>query len=144
MEVAITPADVRLAASFKDRWDAIKACGEFLVQRGYVTPAYIDHMYARERQATTYMGNNVAIPHSTLAGREHILRSGVVVIQVPGGVEFGEESANVLIGIAGAGDEHIEVLAALAMALSDMDNVRQIINAGTPEELLAALDDPDA
>lgn len=141
MHIALTPDDVRLGASFTDKWEAIDACGEFLVQRGYVTPAYVEFMRERERQATVYVGNNVALPHSTLAGREHILRGGVVVMQVPEGVAFGSSTAHVLIGIAGAGDEHLKVISALALVLSDMDKVNRIRYAVTREELLEVLAD---
>lgn len=141
MHIVLTADDVRLGASYADKWAAIDACGEFLVQRGYVTPAYVECMRERERQATVYVGNNVAIPHSTLAGREHILRSGVVVMQLPGGVAFGSSTAHVLIGIAGAGDEHLKVISALALVLSDMDKVNRIRYAGTSEELLEVLAD---
>lgn len=144
MQISLTPDDVRLAASFDDKWQAIDACGEFLVERGYVTPAYIETMRDRERQTTVYLGNNVAIPHSTLAGKAHILRTGVVVVQVPGGVPFDESTAHVLIGIAGAGDDHLEVISALALVLSDMDKVNQIRNATTREEILATLADAEA
>lgn len=139
MQITITPDDVLLSASFADKWEAIDACGDMLVQRGYVTPAYIEFMRERERQTTVYLGNNVAIPHSTLEGKNHILRSGVVVLQVPGGVPFDSEAAHVLIGIAGSGDDHLEVISSLAIVLTDMDKVESIRDAETREEIIAVL-----
>lgn len=139
MQITIAPEDVRLAESFVDKWEAIDACGEFLVQRGYVTPDYIEFMRERERQTTVYLGNNVAIPHSTLEGKDHILRSGVVVIQVPGGVPFGDEKAHILIGIAGVGDDHLAVISSLAVVLTDMAKVDRIRDATTREDIITVL-----
>lgn len=143
MQIALTPDDVRLGASFEDKWQAIQACGQMLVERGYVEPAYIEFMHERERQTTTYVGNNVAIPHSTLEGKRHILKTGVIVIQVPAGVPFDDSTAHILVGIAGAGDEHIEVLAALAQVLSDMDKVNRIRAVRDREDLIEILTPED-
>lgn len=99
--------------------EAIRKAGELLVKGGYVEEAYIGAMLAREELTTTYLGMGIAIPHGTSDAKEKILKSGIVVLQYPQGVCFGDEKANLVIGIAGVGDEHLEILARLSTSLDD-------------------------
>jgi len=105
---------IRLGLSSTDKFTAIRRTGELLVELGSVTPAYIDSMIEREKEVSIYMGSGLAIPHCTNSGRVHILRTGLVVLQYPEGIDFGEEKAFILIGIAGAGDDHLEILSKVA------------------------------
>ena len=67
-------------------------------------------MVDRENMVSTYMGMGVAIPHGTSNAKETVKKSGIVVMQYPEGVDFGDEKAYLVIGIAGVGDEHLEIL----------------------------------
>lgn len=127
-----------LNAKPKDKWEAIRLAGELLAQAGHVTPAYVDKMQGRERLATTYIGSGVAIPHGTLDSKQEIRSTGISVVQVPDGVDFGEgNTAYVLLGIAAVGDEHLEILSHIAVVCSDEENVRKATLAKTAEEIIA-------
>ena len=76
---------------------------ELLAAGGYVEPGYADAMLRREELATTYMGMGIAIPHGTSDAKKCVLHSGIVVLQYPGGVAFGDEKAYLVVGIAGVG-----------------------------------------
>ncbi|MDO4474404.1 MAG: PTS mannitol transporter subunit IICBA [Eubacteriales bacterium] len=102
-----------------DKETAIRAAGQLLCDLGYVNADYIDAMVEREKLVTTYMGMGVAIPHGTSNAKETVKKSGIVVMQYPEGVDFGTEKANLIIGIAGVGDEHLEILANIAGSLED-------------------------
>ena len=52
-----------------------------------------------------------------------------------------EKTANVIIGIAGKNNEHIEILGDIAVACSDLDNVEKLRNAKTKEEILNVFKD---
>lgn len=120
----LTEDNIVLNADPKDKWDAIRMCGELLVKNGYVLPDYIEDMYKREKVATVYIGNHVAIPHGVDESRERILDSGISFLQTPQGVKFGDdEIAYMFIGIAGKNDTHVEMLSKIAIACSDMDNI---------------------
>lgn len=103
-----------------DKETAIRAAGQLLCDLGYVNADYIDAMVEREKLVTTYMGMGVAIPHGTSNAKETVKKSGIVVMQYPEGVDFGTEKANLIIGIAGEGDEHLEILANIAGSLEDL------------------------
>lgn len=121
--------------------EAIRATGQVLVDRGYVESAYIEKMLEREQLTTTYMGNYVAIPHGTEDAKSAVKESGIAIIQVPNGVSFDGNEVKLLIGIAGKGDEHLEILSQIAIVCSEEDNVLQIVNASSKEEILAMFDE---
>ncbi len=100
--------------------DAICYAGELLLKGGYVEETYIQGMLAREAKFTTYIGNGVAIPHGENEVKDRILASGIVVIQYPNGIDFGGgNEVKLVIGIAGKGNEHIQLLSNIAEAIED-------------------------
>lgn len=112
---------IRLGLPSTDKYSAIRQTGELLVVLGSVTPAYIESMIEREKEVSIYMGSGLALPHCTNIGRAHIINSGLVVLQYPDGVDFGDEKAYILIGIAGAGDDHLEILSKVATIFMECD-----------------------
>ncbi len=132
---------IRLQATARDRDDAIRQAGELLVQSGCVKPAYVDGMLAREATMSTYLGNGVSIPHGEYDDREHILRTGISVLQLQDGVEWEDgEEAFLIIGIAATGDDHVGVLANLAEAIEDEEIAEQLITTTDPDLILATLE----
>ena len=71
-------------------------------------------MVDRENMVSTYMGMGVAIPHGTSNAKETVKKSGIVVMQYPEGVDFGDEKAYLVIGIAG-----VEILGNIVASLED-------------------------
>jgi mannitol/fructose-specific phosphotransferase system IIA component len=140
--MAILSTDrIQLGAHAADRSDAIKQAGQLLVQTGCVTPEYIDGMLAREQSMSTYLGSGVSIPHGLFENREHILKTGISVLQIPAGVEWDEEGekAHLVIGIAASSDEHVGVLASLAEAIEDEDTTRLLIETTDPNVIMKYL-----
>ena len=99
----LTLQGIRTGLAPVGKEEAIRAAGALLAACGYVDGEYAEAMVARERVATTYLGMGIAIPHGTAEAKSRIRRSGIVVMQYPEGVDFGEERAQLVIGIAGAG-----------------------------------------
>jgi PTS system mannitol-specific IIA component len=129
---------VLLNARAEDKEEAIRMAGGLFVDQGYADATYIDKMMEREASHTTYIGNSVAIPHGTEEGKEHIHRSGISIVQLPEGVDFGDgQIAKIVIGIAGKGDEHMDMLSKIALVVSEEENVTQMVKAASKEELLA-------
>lgn len=127
-----------LNAEVQDKESAIRLTGNVLVERGYVDIAYIEKMLEREALTSTYMGNFVAIPHGTEDAKQSVKESGIAIIQVPNGVDFGNGNiVKLLIGIAGKDNEHLEILSQIAIVCSEEENVDKIVNAASKEEILA-------
>ncbi len=138
MSDVLTRENIELGASLSSQEDAIRRAGELLVENGHVENRYIDSMFEREKSVSTFMGNAVAIPHGTSDSKKWVDRSGLSIITVPEGVEYGDGNiAMLIIGIAGKGDEHLDILSNIAQVVSDEDNVAKIVQAETKDELLA-------
>jgi Mannitol/fructose-specific phosphotransferase system, IIA domain len=121
---------------------SIERVGKMLVSRGYVNENYIEGMKARENEVTTYMGNGIAIPHGMNEYKKQIIESGITIAQYPNGVDFGDGNiAYIVIGIAGKGDNHIEILSKIALTIQYEENVERLKNAKTPEEIIAIIEE---
>jgi mannitol PTS system EIIA component len=127
---------IRLDEKATDRDEAVRRCGEALVGIGAVERGYIDAMLARERSISTYVGEGVAIPHGTLAGKDLVKRDALAVLRFPEGVDWGGDRVSVCIGIAARGTGHVELLAALAEILLDEDQARALREATDIDEVL--------
>lgn len=118
-ETVLKRANIKLGLESVSKEEAIKMAGTLLYESGYVGKAYIDGMLARERDVSTFMGRGIAIPHGENAVKDSVKKSGIVVLQFPNGVDFGTGKAHLVIGIAGKGDEHLAILANIAIALDE-------------------------
>lgn len=122
-----------------EKFEAIRAAGKLLNELGYVEEEYIEAMCEREKLASIYMGMGVAIPHGTAEAKNRVKKSGIVVLQYPDGVDFGgEEKANLVIGIAGVGEEHLEVLGKIAGTLENEQLMEHLKKDANAEEILKA------
>ncbi|EHI97256.1 MULTISPECIES: PTS sugar transporter subunit IIA [unclassified Clostridium] len=131
---------LNVSSESKDK--AIERVGKLLIDGGYVKENYIEGMKAREEEVTTYMGNGVAIPHGMNEYKKEILETGIVIAQYPNGVDFGEgNTAYIVIGIAGKGDEHMEILSKIALTVQYEENVERLRNAKTPEEIIEIIEE---
>jgi mannitol/fructose-specific phosphotransferase system IIA component len=131
--------NIRLNEKFESKYDAIRMAGELLVSGGYVDEHYIEEMIKREDLSTTFIGNDIAIPHGTESAKEDVLESGISVIQVPEGVDFNGQKARMVFGIAGKDNTHLEILSNIAILCSDMDNVEKLVAAKSKEEIMELL-----
>lgn len=118
--------------------EAIRLVGKILVENGYVEPDYVDAIFEREAMTTTYMGNFVAIPHGTDEAKKQVKETGIVIIQVPDGVDFGGGNiVKLIFGLAGKGDDHLKILSNIAIVVSDEENVDKIVKTTTKEGILS-------
>ncbi len=130
---------IRLNQAPVSKEEAIQAAGELLQQLGYVEASYIDAMQEREKLITTYMGMGVAIPHGTSQAKGEVKKTGIVCLQYPEGVDFGDEKAQLVFGIAGIGDEHLELLAKICEVLEDEEVLEKMKNTSDLEWVLEQL-----
>ena len=135
----LRPGNIRTGLPSEPKEAAIRRAGELLAAGGYVEPGYADAMLRREESATTYMGMGIAIPHGTSDAKKCVLHSGIVVLQYPGGVAFGNEKAYLVVGIAGVGDAHLDILARLGEVFGDEELLRRLTTEGDPQVIYEAL-----
>lgn len=128
--------NVFLNQHFDNKEEAIRFAGRALVNAGYVKESYIEAMIARDEMTSTYMGNDVAIPHGTEEAKKDVLKSGFTVLQIPNGVDFDGQKARLIFGIAGKDGTHLEILSGIAVTCSEMENIEKMVKATSARELM--------
>ncbi|BBI36372.1 PTS sugar transporter subunit IIA [Cohnella abietis] len=132
----LTKDKVKLNVKVKDKYEAIRLAGQLLVQAGHVPEQYVEKMIERENVSSTYLGGGLAMPHGTNDSKELIRSTGMSVIVLADEVDFGDEPARLIIGLAAVGEEHLEMLSSIAVLVSDEDDMQRIIQATSEEELI--------
>ncbi|MDY6999762.1 MAG: PTS mannitol transporter subunit IICBA [Actinomycetota bacterium] len=118
---------------------AIDEAGRLLVAAGAVEPGYVDAMHDREKSISTYMGNGLAIPHGTNEAKDTIRRTGLSFVRYPEPIDWNGKPAEFVVGIAGAGKDHMALLTKIAQVFLKADEVARLREATTSEEVKAIL-----
>lgn len=134
----LTRNNIMLGLESVSKEEAIKAAGTVLVKEKYVKADYVDAMLEREKIVSTYMGMGVAIPHGVGEAKKEVLASGISVLQYPNGIDFEGEKAYLVIGIAGVGNEHLQILSNIAIALDDNELVEKLRTTQNVDDILEA------
>ena len=77
-----------------------------------------------------------AMPISVDA-KNKVKKTGIVLLQYPEGVDFGDEKAQLVIGIAGIGDEHLTLLGKITEVIGDEEQLNKLKTTNSVEEVLA-------
>ncbi len=123
-----------------DRDAAITEAGRLLVASGAVDEAYVDAMHERETSVSTFMGNGLAIPHGTNDAKAAIRRTAISFVRYDQPIDWNGKPTEFVIGIAGAGDDHLALLSRIAETFTDQGAVDRLRAATTADEVLAVLD----
>ncbi len=118
----LTKNNIKVGLTSVTKAEAIRMAGRMLVDSGYAEEPYVEAMIEREQDISTYIGRGIAIPHGVSSAKNAIKKSGLVVLQFPDGIDFGEETAYLIVGIAGKDNEHLAILANIATALDEYES----------------------
>lgn len=127
------PENVKVGCKADTKENVIRQVGQMLVDSGYVNPSYVDAMVKREESFSTYMGNELALPHGVEKAKKEIKASGIAVMIFPEGTDWGGETVKVVVGIAGVGEEHLQILSVIAEQALEEGNMERIINGSAQE-----------
>lgn len=132
------PENVKTGCKAASKEDVIRAVGQMLVDKGYVNQSYVDAMLKREETFSTYMGNELALPHGVEEAKKEIKASGIAVMIFPEGTDWGGEQVKVVVGIAGVGEEHLKILSVIAEQALEEGNIEKLVS-GSAEEVYEIL-----
>ncbi|WP_367307520.1 PTS sugar transporter subunit IIA [Demequina lignilytica] len=130
---------VRLGLTAQDKTDAIRQCGELLVELGAATEEYAAALHEREEQVSTFIGEGVAIPHGTNESRAHIARAAIAYLQFPDGIDWDGKEVFVCIAIASKSEEHIDILQSLAAVLMNPESAARLREAADVDQVMDLL-----
>ncbi|NAW60334.1 MULTISPECIES: PTS mannitol transporter subunit IICBA [unclassified Vibrio] len=134
--------NIHLGLKARNKDEAIRYAGNKLVEMGYAEPEYVDAMFEREKLVPTYLGESIAVPHGTVEAKDRVIKTGIVICQYPGGVQFGEDAddiAKLVIGIAAKNDEHIQVITTITNALDEPEAIDMLTSTDKVEDILNIL-----
>lgn len=107
--------------------NVIRKIGQLLVDSDYVNPDYVDAMIEREKSFSTFLGNGLALPHGVEAAKKEIKKAGLAVMTFPDGIDWDGNTVQIVVGIAGAGEEHLHILSVIAEKMTDEEDARKLI-----------------
>jgi mannitol PTS system EIICBA or EIICB component len=126
------------------RDEAITEAGRLLVATGAVEEAYVASMHEREKSVSTHMGNGLAIPHGTNDAKSAIRRTAISFVRYPAGIDWNGKEAKFVVGIAGAGNDHLELLGRLGRVFVDKERVAELEVAESVADVRRILGDVSA
>lgn len=131
--------NILLNQKFNSKEEVIKKVGKIMQESGYVDSEYTKGMLQRENEAPTHFGIGLAIPHGTNETKSAIKKSGLVVFTIPEGVKWDDETVKLVIGIAGVGDEHLNILSNVATKIDNEEIVNDIVENKSQDEIYEIL-----
>lgn len=135
---------ILLDTQFASRDDTFRDVASKLYNAGRITDInkFIEGIYEREKLFSTYMENNIAIPHCKI---KEVKEATVIIIRNSKPLVWGEEEETVsIIILLAIPDEntnnvHLRILASIAQALLDNEFVNVIKNANDAEDIMKEL-----
>lgn len=121
--------------------EAMREAHEILLEAGAVTADYLPAMLEREKTVSTYMGNFLAIPHGTNEAKGAILASALSFVRYAEPIDWDGNPVHFVVGIAGIGNEHLEILSKIAIIFSDDDQVQALREAADADAIYAQLEE---
>ena len=138
-DTILTPEQSRSDGTASTEGGAIREAHEILEAAGSVTAAYLPAMIEREKSVSTYMGNLLAIPHGTNESKDAIVRSALSFVRYATPIDWDGNPVRFVVGVAGRGNEHLDILGKIAIVFSDDDEVGALAEAGSAKEILDIL-----
>lgn len=132
------PENVKVNCKADTKEHVIREVGKMLVDTGYVNPSYVDAMVKREESFSTYMGNELALPHGVEEAKKEVKASGIAVMVFPEGTDWDGEMVKVVVGIAGVGEEHLNILSVLADTVMEEGSIERL-TSGSAEDVYEML-----
>ena len=118
--------------------EAILSVGGRLKEAGYIDEPYIQGMLNRDHALTTYIGNDIAIPHGEYEVKDFVKKTGLAVDIYPEGIAWGGGTVRIVIGIAATTDEHVGIPAKHRGKAGRHGCRGKVVN-GTPEYIHSVL-----
>ena len=135
---------IALDSTAADQAAVIDALVDLQCKHGNITDkeAYKAAIYAREKEASTYVDNGITVPHAKAAC---VTRPSLAVLRLSTPVQYNPEDDDksdlfFMIAAPENGSLHVDMLARMMQMLMHEDFVEQLRAAKTPQEFLDLID----
>ena len=139
---------IEIGSSYKDKDELLKNAVKLMCRSGIINneKEYLNNVLEREKESTTGVGNDIAIP----PGRcKAVDKAGLAAIVLNKPVEYealDNKPVELLFLIAAPEDKgnvHLEILSKLAMMLMDQEFTFKLKNSRTAEEFIRVIDEAE-
>lgn len=113
--------------------DCIKKISDLMVENKIATKEYYDGILIREKQASFYIGNYIAIPHAVADYHKYITNNGLIILRTLQPIKWDGNDVYYIIGIAAIGEKQIEVLSNIAVSFSEEQEVLDSLKISTSD-----------
>ena len=132
----IQRAGIRLDVTASSPEEAVRICGQLLLELGAIGPEYAAAMWEREQKFSSAIGMGFAIPHGTDESRVHVIFDQLVFLRLASPITWGDEEVRCVLGIASSGDGHVEILGNLAELIQDETKLEVLVASGSADQVL--------
>lgn len=132
----IQKAGIRLDVTASSSEEAVRICGELLLELGAIKAEYAAAMWEREQKFSSAIGMGFAIPHGTDESRVHVNFDQLVFLRLAAPISWGDEEVSCVLGIASSGDGHVEILGNLAELIQDEKKLEVLVASGNEDKVL--------
>ncbi len=133
--------NITLKEKIPDWRQAIRTAAQKLLEKEYIEDKYIGKMIENVEKLGPYiiLSDDVAMPHSR--PEDGVKKTGISLLKLDEGVDFGENSSIRLIFILAAKDSnsHIDMITELVNMLQDDEKLNRVLNSKTENEILENL-----
>ncbi|MFT5699017.1 MAG: phosphoenolpyruvate-protein phosphotransferase [Desulforhopalus sp.] len=139
--LTVSPEQILLSAQVATKDEVLQLISQNLSSLGLVSGNYLEALTGREEKVSTYLINGVAIPHGVNEAKDQVLRTGVFIVQVPGGVVWNDKGdvARLIVGIAAKGKDHLDLLTRLTNVVMDETLSEKLATTTNKNDILNAL-----
>ena len=135
----VQQAGIKLDATASSPEEAVRICGELLVELGAISSEYADAMWEREQVFPSAIGLGFAIPHGIDESRKHVIFDQLVFVRLAKPIAWGDDEVTCVLGIASQGDGHVELLGNLAELIQDEEKLAIFQESTNPSEIVELL-----
>ena len=133
---SLTAHGILLNSTASSREEAVRLCGQTLLNCGAIEQPYVDAMWERELLMSSYIGESTAIPHGTDASRKYVNFAQLVFLRFQNEIDWAGDSVSLAIGIASANDDHVDTLGVIAEILMDEKRKEILFKTNDPQEII--------
>jgi mannitol/fructose-specific phosphotransferase system IIA component len=132
---------VLLGRQYGSKEEVLSAIGDVMLASGAVTPRYVEGMFEKEARFSTWVTDDVALPHGTNEVKHEVRRDCLVLVQMRQGVEWGAgRRVRLAFGFAGCGDDrHVRLLKVLATVLQSSEELARLRETADEAEAMRIL-----
>lgn len=103
--------------------DCYKYITKFFNDNKITTNQYFNAILSREKQASFFIGNYVAIPHGSIEYKDSIIDDGIIIFRFKKAINWDGEKVHYVIGIAARGNKQVDILQNIAISFSTEESV---------------------